>query len=69
MYNGVMSDPLVIDCDTCAHRGTEVCDDCIVTFICNREPGEAVVIELGEARAMRSLARSGLVPGLRHQTP
>src|SRR2546429_230837 len=30
---------------------TEACDDCVVTFICGREPGQAVGIDVGEARA------------------
>lgn len=55
-----------IDCDECVMQGTEVCDDCVVTFLCGREPGEAVVVDVQEARAMRLLAGAGLVPGLRH---
>ena len=30
---------LRIDCDDCAMQGTECCADCLVTFICSREPG------------------------------
>lgn len=55
-----------IDCDECVMQGTAACDDCVVTFLCSREPGEAVVVDVDEARAMRSLARAGLVPELRH---
>ncbi|MDQ6798651.1 MAG: hypothetical protein M3011_11660 [Actinomycetota bacterium] len=44
---------------------TSVCDDCVVTFICGREPDEAVVIDVAEARAVRLLGDVGLVPHLR----
>ena len=63
--NGV-DGSLLISCDDCTMRATPVCDDCIVTFLCDREPGEAVVIDVDEARAMRRLEQAGLVPGLRH---
>jgi hypothetical protein len=50
-----------IDCDDCAHQGTERCDDCVVSFILDREEG-AVVVDAEEARALRSLGEAGLVP-------
>lgn len=56
-----------IDCAGCAHRGTDVCDDCVVTFIVEREPGDALVVDADEARAVRLLERAGLVPGVRHE--
>ncbi len=56
-----------IDCDTCVMRATAACTDCVVTFIVNREPGDALVIDVEEARAMRALADGGLVPVLRHR--
>jgi hypothetical protein len=58
---------LVIDCDDCVARHTDACDDCVVTFICSREPDEAVIIDVEEARALRLLSAGGLVPRLRHQ--
>ena len=45
---------------------TSACDDCIVSFIVNREPGDAVVVDADEERALRSLSAGGLVPRLRH---
>jgi hypothetical protein len=57
---------LTISCDDCTMQGTHACDDCVVTFLCNREPDEAVVIDAAEARAMRMLEGAGLVPRLRH---
>jgi hypothetical protein len=46
---------------------TDACDDCIVTFLCDREPRDAVVVDVSEARALRVLADAGLVPSLRHR--
>lgn len=59
-------DSLLIDCDTCPAQGTEACADCVVTYVCNREPGTALVVDVGEMRALRLLADGGLVPRLRH---
>jgi hypothetical protein len=57
----------IIDCGECVMAGTRTCDDCVVTFIVDREPGDAVVIDAQEERAMRALGERGLVPGLRHR--
>lgn len=62
------ADTLTIDCATCSQRHTSTCDDCMVTFFCSREPGDAVVIDLGEFRALKVLGDSGLVPPLRHSS-
>lgn len=61
-----MSQPRTIDCDECTKRDTDVCADCVVTFICSRESDEAVVIDVAEERAIRLLSNAGLVPQLRH---
>lgn len=58
---------LRIDCDDCALQGTAACVDCVVTFLVEREPGAAVVVDVAEARALRALARGGLAPALRHR--
>lgn len=55
-----------IDCDDCVMTGTSACDDCVVSFILRREPGEALVIDAEEERALRNLHGGGLVPELRH---
>ena len=68
---GTVSEPeggLTIDCDCCALRDTDACDDCVVSFLLEREPDDAVVIDADEARAMRMLERAGLVPTLRFST-
>ncbi|MBW3604206.1 MAG: hypothetical protein KY460_04685 [Actinobacteria bacterium] len=51
-----------IDCDDCAMQHTTACDDCIVTALLDRPTGDAVVLDLDEARAVRALQRGGLVP-------
>ncbi len=58
---------LIIDCDDCVMQHTEACADCVVSFICSREPGDAVVVDVGEFRALKMLSDSGLVPELRHR--
>jgi hypothetical protein len=62
-----MTAPFVIDCDDCSQQGTDACGDCLVTFICSREPGEAVIVDVAEERALRLLSDSGLVPPVRHR--
>jgi hypothetical protein len=57
---------LVINCDDCTMQSTSACEDCVVTFICGRQPDDAVVIDVAEERALRLLDRGGLVPPLRH---
>ena len=64
----IAADTLTIDCATCSQRHTSTCDDCMVTFFCSRAPGDAVVIDLGEFRALKVLVDSGLVPPLRHSS-
>ena len=63
-----MDETLTIDCSTCVVRDTDACDDCVVTFLCSREPEDAVVVDLDELRALRLLHEAGLAPGLRHRT-
>ena len=55
-----------IDCDECVMQQTTACDDCVVSFLIDREAGDAVVLDLDEERALRALAGAGLVPALRH---
>lgn len=56
---------IIVDCDECTLQHTSACEDCLVTFLLDREPGDAVVIDAAEARAVRLLERAGLVPNLR----
>jgi len=55
-----------IDCAVCAYRHTSVCDDCVVSFILDRDPEDAVILGVEEERALRMLGRAGLVPTVRH---
>ena len=43
-----MSTSIEVDCATCVVRDTDACDDCLVTYICDREPGDAVIITIEE---------------------
>ncbi len=56
----------VIDCGTCSQRDTPTCQDCVVSFVLDREPDHAVVFDLEEWKALRELQRAGMVPELRH---
>jgi hypothetical protein len=58
---------MLIDCEECVMDGTDACDDCVVSFLVGRRPGEAVVIDATEQRAVRMLAEAGLIPDLRHR--
>lgn len=62
-----LSSPLSISCADCIAEGTEACAGCVVTFICDRAPGDALIIDADEERAVRLLMQAGLVPGLRHE--
>jgi hypothetical protein len=54
-----------VSCDDCVLQRTDACDDCLVSFVLDRDPEDAVVIDAEEARALRLLSRGGLVPRLR----
>jgi hypothetical protein len=62
-----MDQNLLIDCATCVVRDTEACTDCVVTFLCDRQPGDAVIIDVEDLRALRMLRDAGLAPELRHR--
>lgn len=64
---GAAADVVIIDCATCELRRTTACSDCVVSFVCDRRVGEAVVVDVAEARAIRLLGRGGLLPELRHR--
>ncbi|MGD0320404.1 MAG: hypothetical protein ABSC00_02185 [Acidimicrobiales bacterium] len=55
-----------ISCDDCELRASDACEDCLVSFVLGREPDDAVVVDVAEARALRLLSGAGLVPQLRH---
>lgn len=55
-----------IDCSTCPMQQSSACEDCLVTYLCERDPHDAVIVDFAEMRALRMLADGGLVPRLRH---
>ena len=57
---------LSIDCDECALQHSAACADCVVTFLCGDPASSPVVVDLAEARAIRTLGEAGLAPPLRH---
>ena len=59
--------PITISCHDCRMLDTPTCQDCVVSFILDRAPDDAVVIDTEEARAVRMLGDVGLVPRLRHR--
>jgi hypothetical protein len=60
-----MDEQITIECDGCRGRELNACGDCVVSFILGREPGDALIIDAEEARAVRLLGDVGLVPPLR----
>lgn len=58
---------LTIDCGTCIHEGSDVCEDCVVTFVLDQERPGLVLVAPVEAEAISALSRAGLVPPSRHQ--
>ncbi len=65
MDEATTSESVTIDCDQCVMKASPVCGDCVVTYLCGNQQGEAVVIDVEEARALRVLGEAGLVPHLR----
>jgi hypothetical protein len=62
-----METSITVDCEGCVGREHDACGDCVVTFILGREPDDAIIIDAGEARAVRMLGAVGLVPPLRFE--
>ncbi|HJM20904.1 MAG TPA: hypothetical protein QF409_02865 [Acidimicrobiales bacterium] len=68
---GAVSDTdgaVLIDCDLCELSGSDVCDDCLVTYLCGSRSG-SVVIELSEVRTLRPIERADFVSGLKLRKP
>ena len=57
---------ITIDCASCVMQDTPTCEDCVVTFLCDRDATDAVLLDLTERQALRRLAQAGLAPRLRH---
>lgn len=57
---------MLIQCSSCAMQHTAHCDDCVVRALL--EPSvrrSGVVVDAEEERALRELARAGLIPEIR----
>ncbi len=58
---------LTIDCEACVAQFTDACDDCVVSYLIEREPGTPVMFDDDERHAIDLLAEAGLVPPSRFQ--
>jgi hypothetical protein len=58
---------LVVDCDDCAGNGTSACADCVVSHVLAGEAPVRLTLESTEERAVRLLAKAGLIPDLRFE--
>jgi len=57
---------MLIECSSCAMQHTAQCDDCVVRVLLEPSPrARAVVVDADEERALRELARAGLIPEIR----
>lgn len=56
----------VVSCGDCVMQYTDHCNDCLVSFICGREPDDAVIIDVAEAQAVRLLTGAGMLPTIKH---
>lgn len=54
---------MLIDCDSCRMRETDVCHDCVVSVLI--ADGGPLEIDESERRALDTLADAGLAPRLR----
>jgi hypothetical protein len=58
---------LVVDCDGCTGNGTSACADCVVSHVLAGEAPVRLTLESDDERAVRLLAKAGLVPDLRYE--
>ena len=66
-FGRLVSEPLVVSCDTCVMKHSDACGDCLVTFMCGDATETTVIFDIEEQRAVRLLANAGMVPTLRHR--
>lgn len=55
-----------IDCGTCVMRETDACRDCVVMAIVDPPQG-ALVFDAAEERAIRAMAKAGLLPLVKYR--
>ena len=57
---------MLISCDTCAMQHTDHCHDCVVMAVMDPSPrAGGLVVDADEERAIRELAKAGLIPEIR----
>lgn len=57
---------MLIDCDRCAMQHSHHCKDCVVSVLLDPTPRSGgIVIDVEEERALREMARAGLIPQIR----
>jgi hypothetical protein len=56
-----------VSCDTCVMYQSAHCADCLLTHIVAPAPKEVIHLDHDELRAMKLLARAGMVPTLLHR--
>jgi hypothetical protein len=57
---------MIIECSRCAVRGTDACEDCIVTALCG--PGGILELAEEERAAIDAMSTMGLVAPIRMVT-
>jgi len=55
-----------ISCTHCVMQRTSACTGCVVTHVLGHEPG-GVVFDLATERAVRLLAKAGMIPSSRYR--
>lgn len=57
---------MLIECGACSKQHTDHCPNCVVSVLLEPSPrSRSVVVDADEERAMRELARAGLIPEIR----
>ena len=57
---------MLIECASCAMQHSDHCRDCVVSaLLAPKARDTAVVVDADEERALRELARAGLIPQIR----
>ena len=57
---------MLIDCDSCTMQHTDYCSECVVGALLEPSPRRTgVVVDADEERALRELARAGLIPEIK----
>jgi hypothetical protein len=66
--SGEAAQSLSISCDHCVMQSTAACDDCVVTFVLRADdPAEPLELDAAEERAVKLLAKAGMIPDLRYR--